>query len=121
VNAEEAAKRILGRDVEKQEVFFDPVTITVIAAITTIIFNVIRTYAVCKKLRKTEEQPNPQGAAIKVACQNPTGPMRRMIRRTIRRRLGRDERHRVDELYEAFIRNGAQATEQELQELYDGA
>jgi hypothetical protein len=95
----------------KQEVFFDPATIMLIASIISAIFNGIRLYCVWKNSQK-------QGEEIIEVCKNPRFIHKMMVARQVRRGLGPAEyRKRGREIVGKIFRAGAQSTPEEIDNL----
>lgn len=111
-----AASLIKQRMEQRNGEVFDPITISVIAGVLSILFNLLRIYFLVRKNRSQSA-----GEVIHENCYYQTGRMRRIIRRAVRRRLSRlDYSKYGNALCNAILDYGASADIGELQSLYDG-
>jgi len=121
MNYQQAATDIKRKMAEQEgEVFLDPLTISIISAIISLIFNIIRTFILFRRDKKGVRHIYSDGEAIKEACRNPTPRMRRIIRRVVRRKLSREEYDKYgDKLCASILQYGADTGVGRLQQLYE--
>jgi hypothetical protein len=100
---------------QEGEAFIDPITLSVIAGVLSILFNAFRIYFLFKDRSKSA------GEVIHENCYYETSRVRKIIRRAVRRRLSRaDYAERGNALCRAILDYGKTANIDELQDMYDG-
>ena len=96
---------------KNQEVFIDPVTISIILGIISLIINALRLYCQIKHNREDAEK-------IQGESQNPGPIARRLVARHVRKQLGREEYQQCGQYYiDAIFRTCAESSTEEIMEL----
>jgi hypothetical protein len=89
------------------------VSVTAIAAVLSILVNLLKLRRECKKMKAER-----QAESVKEACQRNTWMTRRMVSKTVREVLGREDyRRRGPAMVDAVIASGAAASPEELRQL----
>jgi hypothetical protein len=100
---------------QEGETFIDPITLSVIAGVLSVLFNVFRIYFLFRDRSKSA------GEEIHENCYYETTKVRKIIRRAVRRSLTRtDYANRGNTLCRAILDYGKTADIGELQDMYDG-